>query len=312
MLRNLRLSPSLAPTFKSAAARPTDRIPSAVLAVAVLGSLLLSALTVDRLARVERHYQPALEATRQLGASLEATRVLLTTPRLGALDARIARADSQAQRFHRVATVAARGAQPQAQMQAYDDAFGDYYVAARRAAAGLSMSGEPDGASAEDAALGYRLLRENLAVGLDAQTQAIEAARPATAPVELAGWLTLALIAGALLLRRAAPTAAAEWPVAAQVTARDARAAWIDAGPATVVPLHQAVERLARQRMAASVAAAKVAKRNNELQIETARGWITPPLSIVRDQPPRIEMDVYEDDRPADEPRFRGLALVTA
>jgi hypothetical protein len=72
------------------------------------------------------------------------------------------------------------------------------------------------------------------------------------------------------------------------------------------------VERLARQRLAASVAAAKVAKRNNERQIEVSRSWITPALSIVRDEPPRVEMDVYEDDRADDEPRFRGLALVTA
>jgi hypothetical protein len=281
------------------------------LAAAVVCSLGLSALTVDRIARVERDYQPALEATRQLGASLEATRVLLTDSRLGPVDSRIARADSQAQRFHRTAALAARGAQPHARMLAYDDAFAAYYVAARRAAAGLSMSAEPDGTSAADAALGYRMLREDLAVGRDAQLQAIDAARPATAPVELAGWLALALVAGALLLRRPARMRA-EWPVAAQLAVPVERPRSVEAHRAPVVPLHQAVERLARQRLAVSVAAAKVAKRNNERQIEVARSWIAPALSIVRDEPPRVEMDVYEDDRDVDEPRFGGLALVTA
>jgi hypothetical protein len=281
------------------------------LAIAVVCSLGLSALTVDRIVRVERDYQPALEATRQLGASLEATRALLTDSRLGAVESRIARADSQAQRFHRIARIAARGAQPHARMLAYDDAFGTYYVAARRAAAGLSMSAEPDGASVEEAALGYRMLHEDLAVGANAQSQAIRAARPATAPVELAGWLTLALVASALLLQLPG-RAQADWPVAAQLAAPVQRTMSVEDQRAAVVPLHQAVERLARQRLAASVAAAKVAKRNNERQIEVARSWIAPALSIVRDEPPRVEMDVYEDDAAADEPRFGGLALVTA
>jgi hypothetical protein len=311
MLLDLRNPRSQAPAPKPASARPTaDRIPSLVLAFAVLCSLVLSGLTADRLVRVERAYQPATQATRQLRASLEATRVLLSDRRLGALESRVARADSQAQRFHRIAAVAARGAQPGTRMQAYDAAFADYYVAARRTAAGLSMSAEPNGTSAEEAALGYGLLRENLALGLDAQAQAVKAARPATAPVELAAWLTLALVAGAVLVRRSARVQG-EWPVAARPAAREERTASVGNG-ARVVPLHEAVERLARQRLAASVAAAKVAKRNNERQIELTRTWVTPALSIVRAEPPRVEMDVYEDDPTGDEPRFGGLALVTA
>jgi hypothetical protein len=82
--------------------------------------------------------------------------------------------------------------------------------------------------------------------------------------------------------------------------------------PLVVVPLRDALERLARQRLAASVAAAKVAKRNNERQIEVARTWNAPMLSIVPAEAPRGGMDVYEDDRSADEPRFGGLTLVTA
>jgi hypothetical protein len=311
MLPNLRTLRSQAPAPKPASTNSTaDRIPSSVLAFAVLCSLVLSGLAVDRLVRVERAYQPAAEATRELGVALDATRALLRDRRLGSVDARIVRADSQAQRFHRVATVAMRGAEPRAQMQAYDDAFADYYVAARRVAAGLSMSAEPDGTSAEDAALGYGMLRENLSLGLRTQADAIEAARPATAPVELAAWLALALIAGAILVRRST-WAREEWPVAARAAAHADRTASLGEA-ARVVPLHEAVQRLARQRLAASIAASKVAKRNNERQIELARSWIAPALSIVRDEPPRAEMEVYEDDATNDEPRFGGLALVTA
>lgn len=293
-----------------AAIPPFDRIPTAVLAFAVLCSLLLSALTADRILRVEREHQPAIEETRQLAAALEAARVLLNDHRLGALDSRITRADSQAQRFHRIAT-ARRGVEPVTQMVAYDAAFADYYVAARRTAVGLSMSPEAYGSSAEDAALGYGLLRENLALGLEAHGSAIEATRPATAPVELAAWLTLGLVAGAVLLRRCS-LVTRDWPVAARAALHDDRHAPVADARRPVVPLHEAVERLARQRLAASVAAARVAKRNNERQIELARAWIAPVLSVVPDEAPRGGMDVYEDERANDEPRFRGLALVTA
>jgi hypothetical protein len=300
------------PAPKRPAGLPSvDRIPSALLAFAVLCSLLLSVLTIDRIARVDRDYQPALEETRQLGATLEATRVLLNDRRLGAFDARLARADSQAQRFHHIVAAAHRGAAPSAPMLASDAAFADYYVAARRAAMGLSMSDDADGSSAEDAALGYGLLREDLAVGADAQTLAIEAARPATAPVELAAWLTLGLLAGAVLLRRFT-LAGSEWPVAARAAVGDDRQPAVAHERPAIVPLHDAVERMARQRLAVSIAAAKVAKRNNERQIELARTWLGPALSIVRDETPRGGMGVYEDEQAGDEPRFGGLALVTA
>jgi hypothetical protein len=310
MMPNYR-TPLLVPAPKRlAGASSIDRVPTAVLGFAVVCSLLLSALTADRLARVERDHQPALEETRQLEAALEATRVLLADHRLGAVELRIARADSQAQRFHGIASAHRAGTEPRAQMQAYDATFAEYYVAARRAAAGLSMSAEADGSSAEDAALGHEQLRENLALGLDLHEQAIDAARLSTAPVELAAWLTLGLLAGAVLLRRS--NLVADWPVAARPAGRDDRRMPVAEAPPVVVPLRDALERLARQRLAASVAAAKVAKRNNERQIEVARTWNAPMLSIVPAEAPRGGMDVYEDDRSADEPRFGGLTLVTA
>jgi hypothetical protein len=72
------------------------------------------------------------------------------------------------------------------------------------------------------------------------------------------------------------------------------------------------MERLARKRLAASVAAAKVAKRNNERQIELARGWNSPMLSIVPIEQPMGEMDVYEDEQAECAPMFGELRLVTA
>ena len=75
---------------------------------------------------------------------------------------------------------------------------------------------------------------------------------------------------------------------------------------------HDAVERLARRRLAASIAAAKVAKRNNERQIELARTWNVPMLTVVPASMPTAEMHVYEEDAPEPSVRYGGLSLVTA
>ncbi len=82
-------------------------------------------------------------------------------------------------------------------------------------------------------------------------------------------------------------------------------------GPAAI-RLHEAVERLARRRLAASIAAAKVAKRNNERQIELARTWNVPMLTVVPASQPVAEMDVYEEDTPESPVRYGALSLVTA
>lgn len=294
------------------------RTSSPALALALILSVALAGLTANRLVRVERDFQPALSDGRRLGAALEATRVLLRDGRLGPADSRIARADSQAQRFHDIAN-AARSPEQRAWFLAADDAFATYYVAARRAAAGLSMSADADGSSAEDANLGYQMLRQNLSAGTAAHAQAIEAARTDTAPVELAGWLALSLLSATALLRKHAPTHR-EWPVAAE-SRQDAPGAHAPAAAdgAVAIRLQDAVERMARKRLAASIAAARVAQRNNERQVEVARSWSAPRLSIVRpsgqaESGPAsrmpAEMDVYEHDEP--EPvRYHGLSLMT-
>jgi hypothetical protein len=295
------------------------RTSSPALAIALVLSAAVAGLTATRLVQVERDFQPALSDSRRLNAALEATRVLLRDSRLGSSESRIARADSQAQRFHDIAT-ATRSPDQRAWFLSIDDAFGTYYVAARRAAAGLSMSADADGSSAEDASLGYQMLRENLAAGTAAQVEAIESVRTATAPVELAGWLALSLLSGAALLRRHAPRRR-EWPVAAQsrMDAMDNVNVPASTGNGAAIRLQDAVERLARKRLAASVAAAKVAQRNNERQVEMSRSWNAPRLNLVSSSRPSasaprsqmpVEMDVYEHDEPEPVP-FQGLSLMT-
>ena len=282
---------------------------SIALASALVFSIVFAGITADRIRDVEREFQPAIDDSRALGAALEATRVLLRDSRLGSAESRVVRADSQAQRFHLVAT-ADRAEGGRAQMLAYDDAFATYYVAARRAALGLSMSADADGSSAEDASLGYTMLKQNLAAGLEARAAAIEATRPATAPVELAAWLVMTLLSAAALLRGAFGQSA-EQAGRSKVVAEDRYVAIPPGEGPSAVRLHDAVERLARMRLAASVAAAKVAKRNNERQIEMARSWNVPAMSIVPVEQPVDGMDVYEDEE-VDAPMFGQLRLVTA
>jgi hypothetical protein len=154
------------------------------------------------------------------------------------------------------------------------------------------------------------MLRENLAIGIEAQESVMDAARPATSPVELAGWLSLTLLSAAALLRRMPRRVQMESPASAVAPVDDYYVPVpADDGPAAI-RLHDAVARLARQRLAASVAAAKVAKRNNERQIELARSWNVPVLNVVPASRPTAEMGVYEEDTPDIAPRYGALSLV--
>lgn len=284
-----------------------DRAASPLLALAFLVSIGFAGVTAVRIARIEREQQPALETARQLVAPLDATRALLRNGRLGPVESRMARADSLAQRFHHLASGTRLAAEQRAQVQDYDARFGEYYVAARRAAAGTSMSLDADGSSAEDASLGYAMLRENLAAGIETREQAIDAARPATAPIELAAWLAMALLSVAALLRRLTGRQQTE-----QARVTDDYTP-IQVGDGTsAIRLHDAVERLARKRLAASIAAARVAKRNNERQIELARTWNTLLSIVPPTAQPTAEMDVYVDEEAEVRPTYGRLTLVSA
>jgi hypothetical protein len=305
-----RKSRALAPALsKLSGIVGLDRASSFLIAVALVLSVALAGKTASRIVRIERDHQPALDDTRLLSGVLEATRTLLRDGRLGPAEIRLALADSQAQRFHDIATSARPGDEERSRMLAHDASFGEYYVAARRAAAGVSMSLDADGSSAEDARLGFNRLRDGLVAGAAAQEEAMDAARPATSPIELAGWLALTLLSAAALLRRSFHR---QGERAAPAAAPDDYYVPIPAGDGRPGPrLQDAVERMARKRLAASVAAARVAKRNNERQIELARSWNVPMLSIVPAARPMAEMDVYMDEE-AEAPRFSGLRLVSA
>lgn len=311
MLPNYRRIRSLVPDFplRSPGSLDLDRASSPMLVIAMVLSLAFATLTAVRLVRVEQQDQPALSAARELGGTLEAIRALLRDGRTAGLELRLARADSLADRFHAIAQRAPAG-ERHAQQLAVDAIFAEYYVAARRAADGLSMSADADGSSAEDASLGYAMLRENLAADMQAHEQAIDAARPATAPIELAAWLAMTMLSAAALLRRHVRKGASA-PAATAVSAHEEHRAPMLAGNGTgTIRLQEAVERLARKRLAASIAAAQVAKRNNDRQIELARTWHAPQLSIVPATPPSVGMDVYEHDEPDASEQYGRLALM--
>jgi hypothetical protein len=283
------------------------RASSPLLALALLLSIAFAGLTGARIVRIERDFQPALQDTRELSVALDAIQGFLRGGRPGVAESQIARADSLARHFHLIAGGTRDGADQGSEMLGYGAAFADYYVAARRAAASLSMSLDADGSSAEDSRLGYSILHANLAAGIQTLERSIDAARPATAPVELAGWLALTLLSAAALLRRRQVGLAPEGASAAAGARYDP----IPAGDgASTVPLRDAVERLARRRLAASVAAARVARRNNERQIELARSWNVPMLSIVPVEQPIAGMDVYGGEQVVSQPTFGRLKLV--
>ena len=75
-----------------------DRASSPALALALVFSLALAALTATRLIRVERDYQPALQDVRQLSATLEATRTMLRDSR----DRKSTRLNSSHERLSRM------------------------------------------------------------------------------------------------------------------------------------------------------------------------------------------------------------------
>src|SRR5438270_11362910 len=95
-LPDLTLRPQTRSGAPASAPPAVDRIPGVLLIGVIVGSLVLSGLTANRIASVERGYKPAVDASRKLVRTLEATRALLTDDRLGSVESRISRADRQA------------------------------------------------------------------------------------------------------------------------------------------------------------------------------------------------------------------------
>ena len=291
------------PTFSLGPAGNADLTRPAFAFVLAL-SIVFCALTAARILRVEQELKPALAQRAQLVSRMEASQRLLR-------DARLARADSVASTYHAIATQAPLDSELRTRMEGYTATFGTYYVAARRAAAGISMSADADGSSAEEARLGYTMLRENIAAGMTADKRELATARASTAPVELTAWITVLLTAAGALLRRAMPERSRRVAVANEDRSDDAGDESTESDDATEISLPDAVARMARKRLAASIAAARVAQRNNERQIEISRTWHEPTISLVPPTKPTAEMDVYEDDDVQQPERFGRLTLIT-
>lgn len=296
------------PTFSLGDAGRIDLSRPATAVILAL-SIVFCGLTAARIVHVERDLKPVLARRAQLVSRMEASQRLLRDARVGATDLRIARADSVASTYHAIATQAPLDSELRIRLEGYTAAFTQYYVSARRAAAGYSMSADADGSSAEEARLGYTMLHENIAAGMAADSRALVSARASTAPVELVAWLTVILTSAGVLLRRDAPVRARYVAVATASHTADGDAP--DGEDAEELRLEDAVARMARKRFAASIAAARVAQRNNERQIEISRTWHEPTISLVPPTKPTVEMDVYEDDNALERlERFGTLTLI--
>ena len=295
------------PTFTLGAASRTNLSRPAIAVVLGL-SIVFCGMTAARIVHVERDLKPVLARRAQLVSRMEASQRLLRDARLGATDLRIARADSVASTYHAIATQAPLDSQLRIRLEGYTTAFTHYYVAARRAAAGYSMSADADGSSAEDARLGYTMLHENIAAGMAADSRALVTARASTAPMELVAWITVLLTSAGVLLRRDAPVRTRRLAVANASNTADGDEP--ESEETAEIRLEDAVARMARKRLAASAAAARVAQRNNERQIEISRSWHEPTISLVPPTKPTVEMDVYEDDALEQPERFGTLTLI--
>src|SRR2546423_12054587 len=121
-------------------------------------SLSATALMAYQLDSIQREAAPALVDALHLGETMT---VMGRALRSADLD----RADTLADHFHRVAAAQGRSEAKRTEMLRYDAGFTNYYVAARRAAAGPSMSDDADGSSACTATFASAVVRERLRGG---------------------------------------------------------------------------------------------------------------------------------------------------
>src|SRR5256885_1254959 len=121
-------------------------------------SLSATALMAYQLDSLQREAAPALVDALHLGETLT---VMGRALRSADLD----RADTLADHFHRVAAAQGRSEAKRTQMLRDDAGFTDYYVAARRAAAGLSMGDDADGSSAGPGTFAAAGVRERVPGG---------------------------------------------------------------------------------------------------------------------------------------------------
>ncbi len=232
-----------------AAALPLLLVVFVALAAATLAGL--------QLRTVENDHLPALRDAQMLETTAAVTGAALRS-------ADFVRADSLAQRFHAVAGSSRNSEARQSRMQSFDASFVDYYVDARRVAAGTSMSDEADLSSAESAKLAKGILKERLDTGMAADLRAVNSTAVSALKLRIVVGLVFALCASVALYllaprSRKSTARVAEPPVVQTMVKEESRA-----GDSH---LQEAVRRMAERRKAVAMATAQVAERNRQ-QVE--------------------------------------------
>ncbi len=265
------------PTPAPAPARLRRALALSLGSVAIL-SLALAVVAAGQLNTLEHENAPALADAQHLDTTVTAMSLVLRRTDLD-------RADSLAADFHAVAGRYRGSEANRNDMKGYDTAFADYYVSARRAATGTSMSDDADLTSAESATLASGVLNERLHDGIARTSLAVERT-PATAlRIRIVAALLIALIAAVALLllvphrklraQREAMLPEKRTDVATPREREDERG-----------HLQEAVRRMAERRQAVAAAAAQVAERNRQ-QVELLKKMEkalpeSPALKVIR------------------------------
>lgn len=248
-------------------------------------SLSATALMAYQLQNIQREAAPALHDALHLGETMS---VLGRALRGADLD----RADTLADQFHRVAAAEGRSEAKRTEMRRYDAGFTDYYVSARRAAAGLSMSDDADGNSARTATFASAVVRERLARGVETASGLVEGAALSAMKLRMIVSGLLAAFAGAALLmlapqRRASTRREIEVPIERGVDRADSSED-MNGG------LQEAVLRLAERRKAVARAAEQVAARNRQQVELLSRTADKPTLKVVKNSPREHRKSEYD------------------
>ena len=223
-----------------------------------VAALAVAAHSSRQLESLEQETLPALQDAQRLETTATTMALVLRGTDLGP-------ADSIASAFHAVASREERSDAVRADMNRYSAAFTDYYVSARRAAAGTSMSDEPGMTSAEQASLASGVLTERLRNGVAAASLAVQQSPAAILRIRIVAALMIAAVVALTLLiliprrstRQHEDVLPERRPELATPAERDEER----------THLQEAVHRLAERRRAVAAAAAVVAERNRQ-QIE--------------------------------------------
>jgi methyl-accepting chemotaxis protein len=192
--------------FSNAWSRVLDERPAserirllAHLAVVSLALLLIvgvgsGVMVSQRLAQVEKQEVPALRESRAMRELLSATREAVQGTDLAGNVMRFSRADSLAERFHVLATLARLHERHATAMRMVDERFASWYLQARRAAQHLPSGDEAMTSSTELAMVGMRAVRGMLSADMAATEREIEAQMSAVHRLQVTSWIIMSLL----------------------------------------------------------------------------------------------------------------------